>query len=214
MLHEVKLDGYRLTCWIDHGQVTLRRATSWTGRPAFPPLVKAAQQLPVASAVLDGEIVSVQPMGPQLHGLVAALRIGKVGQLSYFVSICLYSTASTCGGRRASTRKRPWRTVLTGAPRPSTMSITEGQGPAFSLNAAARAGRVVSKRRDSLYVGRPTAGWLKAKFVGRPDFVTSAASRPLKGSRTGLGAVSGRLLRRLRRLCTWARSAAAWTAGR
>jgi bifunctional non-homologous end joining protein LigD len=93
-------------------------------------------------------------------------------------------------------------TVLAGAP-PAIHYVDhlEGQGPAFFAECRRHGLEgVVSKRRDSLYVGSRTPGWLKAKFVRETDFVIGGFTPP-KGSRTGLGAVlvgcydaSGRLL--------------------
>jgi bifunctional non-homologous end joining protein LigD len=62
-LHEIKLDGYRLLCFIDSGKVVLRTRNDldWTGR--FPQLAKAANALPLKDAVLDGEVVALRPDG-------------------------------------------------------------------------------------------------------------------------------------------------------
>jgi bifunctional non-homologous end joining protein LigD len=56
-VHEIKWDGYRLMVRIDHGQVTIltRGAHDWTDR--FPSIRDAAAQLPVRTALLDGEAV-------------------------------------------------------------------------------------------------------------------------------------------------------------
>lgn len=62
-LHEIKLDGYRILCRIDHGRVTLltRREQDWTER--FKVLAAAAKRLPVEEALLDGEVVALDEEG-------------------------------------------------------------------------------------------------------------------------------------------------------
>ena len=56
-LHEIKLDGYRLICRIDGGTARLftRNGFDWTQR--MPDVARAAERLPVDSAILDGEVV-------------------------------------------------------------------------------------------------------------------------------------------------------------
>ena len=62
-LHEIKFDGYRMLCRVDRGRVHFisRNGHDWTAR--FPELAKAAAQLPVERAMLDGEVVSLKPDG-------------------------------------------------------------------------------------------------------------------------------------------------------
>jgi bifunctional non-homologous end joining protein LigD len=54
-VHEIKGDGYRLQVRIDQGKVTIltRRGHDWTGR--FPTIRDAARELPVRTAVIDGD---------------------------------------------------------------------------------------------------------------------------------------------------------------
>jgi len=56
-VHEIKWDGYRLQVRIEAGAVTIltRRGHDWTDR--FPSIRDAAKELPVRSAVIDGEAV-------------------------------------------------------------------------------------------------------------------------------------------------------------
>jgi len=62
-VHEIKFDGYRLGCKVDRGKATLltRRHQDWTHK--YRPIAAAALQLPVESAVLDGELVALLPSG-------------------------------------------------------------------------------------------------------------------------------------------------------
>src|SRR5688572_13838510 len=62
--HELKLDGYRLLCHLDHGHVRgwSRNRRDWTAE--FPALGKAVNALRWKSAILDGELVAVDASGP------------------------------------------------------------------------------------------------------------------------------------------------------
>jgi hypothetical protein len=59
-LHEIKVDGYRFTAWVDRTgrtpQVTLRtrRAAEWTAK--LPTIAQALAALPARAALLDGEV--------------------------------------------------------------------------------------------------------------------------------------------------------------
>ncbi len=57
-VHEIKFDGYRLQIRIDHGKVTMltRTGLDWTERFGET-LAKAFSDLPVQSALIDGEVV-------------------------------------------------------------------------------------------------------------------------------------------------------------
>ena len=62
-LHEVKLDGYRLMARIAPGALRLfsRNGKDWTAR--FASLAAALAQLPLRSALLDGEAVHLRADG-------------------------------------------------------------------------------------------------------------------------------------------------------
>ena len=61
--HELKLDGYRLLCHLDHGNVRFwtRNRKDWTAK--FPALGKAVKALRLKSAILDGEVVALNASG-------------------------------------------------------------------------------------------------------------------------------------------------------
>ena len=74
-VHEIKWDGYRVSAYIDHGQVTIRtrRGHDWTDR--FPAIAQALGALPIHSAVIDGEaVVSGRARAVGLRGLAGCTR--------------------------------------------------------------------------------------------------------------------------------------------
>ncbi len=62
-LHEMKFDGYRVLCRIEHGRVQLlsRNGKDWTER--LPGIARAAARLEARAAMLDGEVAVVRPNG-------------------------------------------------------------------------------------------------------------------------------------------------------
>src|SRR5437762_9663993 len=90
-LHEIKQDGYRMQARLDGGKVQLRTRTGldWTKR--FPTIAKAVAQLPVSSALLDGEIVAQEDSGiSTFTALQSDLKSGRRDRLGYFLSDLLY----------------------------------------------------------------------------------------------------------------------------
>ena len=59
-IHEVKFDGYRTQLVIDKGKVTAfsRRGLDWSDR--YPGVIAAAKDLPVNSAIFDGEAIGFE----------------------------------------------------------------------------------------------------------------------------------------------------------
>ena len=67
-LHEIKYDGYRLLARIENGTARLitRKGLDWTAK--FPALARELARLPVATALIDGEIVALKPDGTTSFG--------------------------------------------------------------------------------------------------------------------------------------------------
>ena len=89
-LHEIKLDGYRLLCFIHNNAVDLlsRRNVTWTAR--FPRIAAAARRLPVKSAILDGELVALRDGGVSDFQLLQSAIRQNSSPLIYFVFDFLY----------------------------------------------------------------------------------------------------------------------------
>ena len=98
-LHEIKYDGYRLQVHLNKGRarVYTRTGLDWTKR--FPAIV-AAFDLPVETAIFDGEVVVVKDGRTNFSELQAALAAGRQKALTFWSSTCSSSRAPTCGTRR------------------------------------------------------------------------------------------------------------------
>lgn len=85
-LHELKYDGYRISCRVRNGAVALysRNGKDWTA--SFPEIVDAAKALRVSDALIDGEVAMVLPDGrTSFQTLQNALKGTNRAALTYFV---------------------------------------------------------------------------------------------------------------------------------
>lgn len=192
-LHEIKFDGYRSLCRINHGQVNFftREGKDWTDR--FGALAEAAAELPVSQALLDGEVVVVEKDGStNFQTLQGALSTKETHLLSYCVFDVPYLNGYDLTQVPLLVRKETLAGMLETVRRNGRVRFSDhviGQGKAFYQKACQHALEgVISKRKDSRY--RPGRGrdWLKIKCHQSQEFVIGGFTEP-SGSRAGFGAL-------------------------
>jgi bifunctional non-homologous end joining protein LigD len=193
-LHEIKFDGYRMLAVIDGGRVTLRSRNDqdWTRRMAR--LAEHLGRLPVRQAVLDGEVVVLDPRGVSRFQLLqnALGDPTRADELIYCVFDLLHLDGRDLRELPLSERKTLLRKLLPRRTRTAAIRFSDhqsGHGDKI-LQAACRAGLegVISKRRDAPY--RPGRGrdWLKSKCGLEQELVIGGYTDPA-GSRRGFGAL-------------------------
>ncbi len=192
-LHELKFDGYRIACTVQHGKVRLesRRNYDWTAK--FPEIVEAARQLPVESVLLDGEVAIVVPSGlTSFQSLQNAFSGAPRDGLTYFAFDLLHLDGRDIASLPLDERKRQCAQLLEqlGAASPIRYSQHfEVDGSALLERACALGAEgIISKRRDQPYRAGRSDGWLKSKCVKREEFIIGGFTEP-SGSRTGIGAL-------------------------
>jgi bifunctional non-homologous end joining protein LigD len=193
-LHEMKLDGYRLECLVAGGRTRLmtRRGLDWTDR--FPTVAAAASDLPVRSAILDGEVVVLLPDGRTSFQALQQTFSGRPpGPLVYFVFDLLEHDGKDLRRLPLLDRKERLAGLLRG--RGGDQQVirysehVQGQGEkVFTKACKAGLEGIISKRADSHYSSARTRSWLKVKCLHRQEFVIVGFTEP-KGSRSGLGAL-------------------------
>jgi bifunctional non-homologous end joining protein LigD len=188
-LHEIKYDGYRLFARIEHGKVRLitRNGLDWTSK--FPELAGAFGQLPVETALIDGEVVHIASNGTtDFSGLQDAIATSKTGALNFFAFDLLYRDGWELTGAALEDRKAALTDII-----PAGMlrysDHQEGQGPAV-LRQASSLGLegIISKRRDAPYRPGRGSSWLKVKCRNREEIVVIGFTDP-EGKREGFGAL-------------------------
>jgi bifunctional non-homologous end joining protein LigD len=191
-LHEIKYDGYRLFARIEHGKVRLitRNGLDWTSK--FPELARAFGQLPVDTALIDGELVHLASNGTtSFSGLQDAIASGKTGALNFFAFDLVYRDGWDLSGASLEDRKAALGEII--PPHGEGMlrysDHQTGRGPAV-LREASSLGLegIVSKRREAQYRPGRGAGWLKVKCRNREEIVVIGFTDP-EGRREGFGAL-------------------------
>jgi bifunctional non-homologous end joining protein LigD len=197
-LHEIKYDGYRMGCAVspDRVRLTSRRGLDYTS--ALPEIVADAKTLPVASALLDGEVVVLQEDGrASFQALQQAM--GEPGPkawqaragLVYLVFDLLEIDGEALASRPLEERKARLQTLVAGGGgrRIRYADHVVGHGAAF-FEQATKLGveGIVSKRRDGVYQGGRRSGWLKIKCLREQPFVVGGYTDQ-EGMIGGLGAL-------------------------
>ena len=181
-LHEVKYDGYRLLCRVEHGRARLfsRPGRDWTGD--LPSIVQAMEEMGTGDAWFDGELVALRPDGmPDFHALRRAIA-GKRGAppLVYHVFDVLHARGRELLGVDVLARKRVLEELVRDrCERVRYADHLVGSGPAF-FRAAHAAGLegIVSKRLGSRYrPGARSRDWVKVKCMHRYVFTVAAIGK-------------------------------------
>ena len=191
-LHEIKYDGYRLLARIERGDVRLltRNRLDWTAK--FPALARALAELPVDSALIDGEVVALAPDGTTSFAeLQNRLSSGDTSGLVFYAFDLLYRDGYDLSGATLEDRKAALAAIVppqsTGAVRYSDHQV--GRGPDFLRHARRYALEgTIAKRRDRPYRAGRGADWLKIKCYKSDEFVVIGFTDP-SGTRHGFGAL-------------------------
>jgi bifunctional non-homologous end joining protein LigD len=190
-IHEIKYDGYRALCEIQDGEARLitRTGKDWTDR--FGPIAPAAARLPVRQAVLDGEVVILEPDGTtSFQSLQNALSENRDADLVYFAFDLLYLDGYDLRKAPLVERKEALSALLAGRAGAIRMGDhVSGEGDQFFRHACNFALEgIVSKRADAPYRSGRGKDWLKVKCLRRQEFVIVGYTDP-EGARVGFGAL-------------------------
>jgi bifunctional non-homologous end joining protein LigD len=191
-LHEIKWDGYRLIALREAAAVRLqsRNGVDWSGR--FPQIEAALRALPLASILLDSELVALQANG---HSDFSLLQRALEGRVAHPVSCVAFDLLELDGvdlrGVALLSRKTLLEAVLAAAPSPwiAYGRHLVGHGArVFAKALAAGHEGIVSKRIDAPYRAGRSQDWIKLKRRDGVDAVVVGYTAP-KGARQGLGAL-------------------------
>lgn len=174
-LHEAKFDGYRILCHLNQAKVVLRSRNQldWTSR--FPEIAAAIRELPARQAVLDGELVALQPDGTSsFQELQMALTANETSELKYYAFDLLYCDGYDLRGLTLEERRHKLAELIpedrAGLLRFS--SNLKGTGAEAFRHASQRGFEgIISKRRDQPYRSGRIGDWLKTKGIQQDEFV-------------------------------------------
>ncbi|MCD1262570.1 DNA ligase D [Shinella sumterensis] len=190
-LHEIKFDGYRLQARIEAGRVKLltRSGLDWTKKfgKAVP---DALRDLPIGTAILDGELVVETGAGASdFSALQADLSAGRDDRFTFYLFDLLYLDGYDLTRLPLEQRKSLLEKLVMGTEGALRYSGHFDENGALVLRHACRLSLegVVSKLRDAPYRAGRSKGWIKSKCSARQEFVIggyvpSTVSRKAIGS--------------------------------
>lgn len=200
-IHELKLDGYRIQIQVRQiksrgklvrsAKLLTRNGLDWSHR--MPEIAEAAMQLPVKSALLDGEVVVLKPSGlTSFAALQAAFQEGKRGRLIYFAFDLLHLDGHNLRDLPLTRRKDILSDLLRESDKDGILRLSESFRVSgremFSKACDLEAEGIVSKLASSKYDSGRNGSWLKIKCGREQEFVIGGFTPPSKG-RYGIGAL-------------------------
>ncbi len=185
-LHELKFDGYRMLCCVDHGEVRFwsRNRVDWTTK--FPSIARAIQSIAATAAIFDGEVVVLDSRGrTSFQKLQQAMGTGGNAQFIYEVFDLVHLDGFNLTRTPLIERKRLLEKLLaaTGGAGPLRYSDhIEGSG-AEVFKQACRKGieGIVSKLATSTYDSARNRNWQKVKCTKQQEFVIAGYTPSKKG---------------------------------
>jgi len=186
---EVKWDGYRAIAEVSSDGVQLYSRNQISLAERFGPVVRALEGLG-HEAVIDGEVVVVDPAGIGRFQLLQNYQKTGKGTLLYYVFDILYLDGHDLRPLPLLRRKELLARVVSGLPNIQVSEHIEREGIAL-FRAAETKGLegIIAKQADSAYLaGRRSRSWLKIKTHRRQEAVIGGFTEP-RGSRDHLGAL-------------------------
>ncbi len=170
-LFEPKWDGFRAICFLDKGVVRFVSRNQRSLSERFPVLQEGRKDVEAVNAILDGEIVALDPNGMPFFGGLRSGRKARACVIVFQAFDLLYLDGQSLVDESWSVRKRMLKKVLKkGARRRFCYTYhVVGEGERFFAEIE-RIGLegMVAKKVDSFYVGGRSRDWLKIKTeVGR-----------------------------------------------
>ncbi len=205
-LFEIKWDGYRVEAVVRDGRVSLHTRNGKDAGIYFPGLLNPPDWIAAREAVIDGEVVALDPEGMPDFGLLqerlgvhygakaprrrATGSAGPAAPLVYQAFDLLYLDGLSLLSVPLEERKRLLRSVLRDGQGVRYATHVDGTGKAFMDVASARGleGVMAKQRRSTYEPGRRVATWLKLKNRPEQEFVIGGYL-PGEGNARELGSV-------------------------
>lgn len=209
-LFELKLDGYRLVANHRGGEARLFTRSGADYTAVFPEIARAVKALPLENAILDGEVVVLDPKGVPSFSLLQ--RRGRLGKAIEIRRAAIELPATFFGFDFLAFEDFDLRPLPLVERKRLLKKILPPLGPLRYLDHIERDGApflaqvtqmglegIIAKKADAPYRAGRTQSWLKIKADKTADFVIVGLTEP-RGGRGGFGAlhladyVGGRLV--------------------
>ncbi|MEZ5783787.1 MAG: DNA ligase D [Rhizobiaceae bacterium] len=176
-LHEIKFDGYRLQARIEAGRIKLltRSGLDWTKKFGNV-VIEALQELPVGTAIIDGELVVENESGvSDFSALQADLSEGRKDRFVFYVFDLLYLDGYNLRAVPLADRKAVLDKVVSSEGGLIRFSGHFEESGDMVLRHACRLSLegIISKLRDAPYRTGRGKSWVKSKCSARQEFVVA-----------------------------------------
>jgi len=191
-IYELKFDGFRALALKDGRSVdVLSRNNKDLGRK-FPEVADAVGRIAADRAILDGEIVALDPEGRSSFQLLQAFEMGEERPpIRYYAFDLLRLEDDDLSDLPLTERKNRLEELLQNAPEPLRYSASiEGDPEKLLAQVKARGLEgIIGKQRNSRYeAGRRSGAWIKLKCLNEQEFVIGGYTPP-QGTRKHFGAL-------------------------
>jgi bifunctional non-homologous end joining protein LigD len=174
-VHELKHDGYRVLVRLTGGRASIvtRGGQDWTDR--LRPIARAFEALGPADAVLDGELVSLDPQGRSSFSALQRSLSASPGSLHVYVFDLLSLGDLDLRGAPLLARKEVLATLLhdgAGQGQIRYGDHVDAEGATVLTQACALGAEgIVSKQVDAPYRSGRHTSWRKVKCLGRSELL-------------------------------------------
>ncbi len=189
---EIKFDGFRIVAYKDGKSVHLMSRTQHDLTDKFPEIEEAVRGLKAKRAIIDGEIVALDPKGRSSFQLLQAYELGQEKPpLCFYTFDVLALEGKSLRNLPLEERKEKLESLLPAkdnimrfsASLPGTVEQLMEKVRSLGLEG------LIGKKPASTYeVGRRTGAWIKLKHGQQQEFVIGGYSEP-SGSRHHFGAL-------------------------
>lgn len=173
-VHEIKFDGYRLQGHVSQGKVRLftRSGLDWTEKFGAD-IAAAFGALPVASAIIDGElVVENDANASDFSALQADLSEGRSDRFVFYAFDLLYQDGTVLTGLPLLDRKARLQAILPAEGRIRYSAHFEDRGEIVISHACRLSLEgIVSKKATAPYRSGRSKTWIKSKCSARQEFV-------------------------------------------
>ncbi len=191
-IYEVKLDGFRALAYKESHAVGLLSRTNNDLTEKFPDVAEAMQRFGARRAIVDGEIVALDPQGRSSFQLLQAYDLGQERPpICFYVFDLLELNGKNMQAKTLAERKAALQPLLPEGD-PIIRWSPSLEGDVDKLLAMTREHGfegLIGKRVNSEYeAGKRTGAWIKLKVVAQQEFVIGGYTPP-NGSRQHFGAL-------------------------
>jgi bifunctional non-homologous end joining protein LigD len=189
---EVKLDGYRAIAVLNAGEVELWSRNHKSLTAGYPELVSALQDVPCANAVIDGEIVALDPEGRSRFQLLQQRGLaGARAPIVYYVFDLLHHDGRSLLERPIEERQLALQMLAgrhSGTIRFSPVFEMEPEKLIAAVRKQGLEGIIAKAAASAYEPDRRSGRWVKVKVHGEQEFVIGGYTPP-KNSRAYFGAI-------------------------